>query len=59
LDALCEAMLKRMKYAPGEVDMVLMRHHFIAEYPTEKKREHLRSRFLLCSLSHSHFHSFY
>jgi len=35
LDALCKQMEKRMQYKPGECDMLLMRHTFIAEYPQQ------------------------
>lgn len=32
LDALCDAMLARMQYAPGERDLLVMKHTFVAEY---------------------------
>lgn len=31
LDAVAAAMLKRMQYAPGEQDMIVMQHEFVAE----------------------------
>jgi len=34
LDALCKLMEEKMQYAPGERDMLLMRHTFLAEYPS-------------------------
>eukprot|EP01125_Pyxidicula_operculata_P017367 TRINITY_DN607_c0_g3_i1.p1 TRINITY_DN607_c0_g3~~TRINITY_DN607_c0_g3_i1.p1 ORF type:complete len:451 (+),score=121.30 TRINITY_DN607_c0_g3_i1:337-1689(+) len=46
LDALCAAMLARMQYAPGERDLLLMRHTFIAEFPEEKKRRYYSSRLI-------------
>jgi len=38
LDVLAGRMLEKMQYAPGERDMLIMQHEFIAEYPdrTEK-----------------------
>jgi len=42
LDALCKLMEQRMQYAPGEADMLLMRHTFLVEYPRvgqEPKKE--------------------
>ncbi|MEA3239758.1 MAG: saccharopine dehydrogenase C-terminal domain-containing protein, partial [Candidatus Bipolaricaulota bacterium] len=38
LDVLAGRMLEKMKYAPGERDMLIMQHEFIAKYPdrTEK-----------------------
>ena len=38
LDVVASRMLKLMKYAPGERDMLVMQHEFVAEYPdrTEK-----------------------
>jgi len=44
LDALCHAMLTRMKYAEGEQDMLLMQHTFIAEFP--KKTQVIKSRLI-------------
>ena len=38
LDVLAGAMLPRMQYAPGERDMLVMQHQFIAEYPDRKER---------------------
>jgi saccharopine dehydrogenase-like NADP-dependent oxidoreductase len=32
LDVLCAAMEKRMQYAPGERDMIIMRHEYVCEY---------------------------
>jgi len=42
LDALCNIALERLKYAPGERDMIVMKHEFIAEYPD--RREYLTSK---------------
>lgn len=38
LDVLATRMLSKMEYAPGERDMLVMQHEFVAEYPdrTEK-----------------------
>jgi len=38
LDVLAGRMLEKMQYAPGERDMLIMQHEFVAEYPdrTEK-----------------------
>jgi len=38
LDVVASRMLKKMQYAPGERDMLVMQHEFVAEYPdrTEK-----------------------
>jgi len=46
LDALCDAMLARMQYAPGERDLLVMKHTFVAEYPTTRTREHYTSRMI-------------
>ena len=39
LDALCRLMEEKMTYAPGERDMLLMRHTFLAEYPSGEKEK--------------------
>jgi saccharopine dehydrogenase (NADP+, L-glutamate forming) len=38
LDVVASRMLRKMQYAPGERDMLVMQHEFVAEYPdrTEK-----------------------
>jgi saccharopine dehydrogenase (NADP+, L-glutamate forming)/spermidine synthase len=41
LDALCDLFKERLVYKPGERDMLLMRHEFVAEYPD--RTEHLSS----------------
>eukprot|EP00906_Rhabdomonas_costata_P007458 RCo010678 len=41
LDMVAQAMLPRMQYAPGEKDMLLMKHEFVVEYPD--RREYLSS----------------
>jgi len=46
LDALCEAMLARMQYAEGELDMLVMLHTFVCEYPKEGKRRIYTSKLL-------------
>lgn len=33
LDALCSLCKERLRYAPGEKDMLLMKHEFIVDYP--------------------------
>jgi len=39
LDALCKLMEEKMQYNPGERDMLLMRHTFLAEYPSGKREK--------------------
>jgi len=46
LDALCAAMLERMKYKDGERDMLLMQHTFDCEFPKEGKRRIYTSRLI-------------
>jgi len=46
LDALCSAMLARMQYAPGERDMLVMKHTFDCVFPAEGKRRIYTSRLL-------------
>jgi saccharopine dehydrogenase (NADP+, L-glutamate forming) len=36
LDILAACMLDKMRYAPGERDMLIMQHEFIAQYPDRK-----------------------
>jgi saccharopine dehydrogenase-like NADP-dependent oxidoreductase len=38
VDILTARMLEKMSYKPGERDMLLLRHTFIAEYPDRKER---------------------
>jgi saccharopine dehydrogenase (NADP+, L-glutamate forming) len=38
LDALCALFEEKMNYAPGERDMLIMHHEFIAEYPDKKQK---------------------
>ena len=38
LDALCYLFEEKMQYAPGERDMIIMHHEFIAEYPDKKQK---------------------
>lgn len=38
LDALCHLFEQKMQYIPGERDMIVMHHEFIAEYPDKKQR---------------------
>ncbi len=38
LDALCHIMNEKMPYAPGERDMIVLHHEFIAEYPDKKEK---------------------
>uniref|UniRef100_A0A6B2L3S6 Saccharopine dehydrogenase n=1 Tax=Arcella intermedia TaxID=1963864 RepID=A0A6B2L3S6_9EUKA len=46
LDALCSAMLERMQYAEGEVDMLVMLHTFDCEFPKESLRRIYTCRLL-------------
>ena len=38
LDALCHLFEEKMQYAPGERDMIVMHHEFIAEFPDKKQK---------------------
>ena len=38
LDALCHLFEEKMQYVPGERDMIVMHHEFIAEYPDKKQK---------------------
>ncbi len=38
LDVLEDLMLKKLKYEEGEMDMDIMQHEFIAEYPDKKEK---------------------
>jgi saccharopine dehydrogenase-like NADP-dependent oxidoreductase len=38
LDVLAARMLEKMQYAPGERDLLVMQHEFIAEYPDRTER---------------------
>jgi len=38
LDASCDLFQRKMQYAPGERDMLLMKHNFTAEYPDKKQK---------------------
>ncbi len=38
LDVLCHVMNEKMPYAPGERDMIVLHHEFIAEYPSKKEK---------------------
>jgi saccharopine dehydrogenase-like NADP-dependent oxidoreductase len=44
LDLLVSCMVPRLRYAPGERDMIVLRHEFIAAYPD--RREALGSTFI-------------
>jgi len=46
LDALCASMLEKMQYAPGERDLLVMKHTFVAEFPTQKKRQVITSKMI-------------
>ena len=37
LDALCHLFEQKLQYAPGERDMIVMHHAFIAEYPDRRE----------------------
>jgi saccharopine dehydrogenase (NADP+, L-glutamate forming) len=39
IDIMTARMLEKMPYEPGERDMIILYHHFIAEYPDGKKEE--------------------
>jgi saccharopine dehydrogenase-like NADP-dependent oxidoreductase len=38
LDALCHLFEEKMQYAPGERDMLVMHHEFIAQYSNRKEK---------------------
>ena len=38
LDALCHLFEEKLQYAPGERDMIVMHHEFIAEYSDKKEK---------------------
>ena len=38
IDILCARMLDKMLYAPGERDMLILRHEFEAEYPDRREK---------------------
>lgn len=38
LDALCHLFEEKMQYSPGERDMIVMHHEFIAEYKDKKQK---------------------
>ncbi len=38
IDILCARMLAKMQYAPGERDLLIMQHQFLAEYPDRKEK---------------------
>lgn len=38
IDILCARMLEKMQYAPGERDMLILRHEFEAEYPDRAEK---------------------
>lgn len=41
IDVMADLMLRKMEYKPGERDMIILHHDFIAEYP--KNKEHITS----------------
>jgi saccharopine dehydrogenase-like NADP-dependent oxidoreductase len=38
IDVLTETMLAKMRYAPGERDMIVLQHQFLTEYPDRRER---------------------
>jgi saccharopine dehydrogenase (NADP+, L-glutamate forming) len=38
IDIMTATMLAKMQYAPGERDMLILQHEFIAEYPNKKEK---------------------
>ena len=38
LDALCALFEEKMQYAPGERDMIVMHHEFLAEFPDKRQK---------------------
>lgn len=39
VDVLAELMQRKMPFAPGERDMILLKHEFVADYPETSRRE--------------------
>jgi len=38
LDSVCNLFEQKLRYAPGERDMIVMHHEFIAEYPNRREK---------------------
>ena len=38
LDAVCNLFEEKLQYSPGERDMIVMQHEFIASYPSKKEK---------------------
>jgi saccharopine dehydrogenase (NADP+, L-glutamate forming) len=43
IDILVNRMQQKMPYQPGERDMIILKHKFMAEYPKEKRQEKIES----------------
>ncbi|MEO0093271.1 MAG: saccharopine dehydrogenase C-terminal domain-containing protein [candidate division WOR-3 bacterium] len=43
IDILVKRMQEKMSYQPGERDMIVLKHEFIAEYPKESRKEKIES----------------
>ena len=43
LDIFAARLLEKLPYAPGERDMIVLHHNFMAEYPSEDRREKITS----------------
>ncbi len=43
IDVLADAMQRRMKFEPGERDLIVLKHEFVAEYPERNHRERIVS----------------
>ena len=43
LDVFAARLLEKLQYAPGERDMIVLQHNFIAEYPTGGRKERITS----------------
>jgi saccharopine dehydrogenase (NADP+, L-glutamate forming) len=52
LDALCHLFKEKLVYKPGEQDMLLMRHNFVADYPD--RREYLSSTLIDFGIKNGH-----
>lgn len=50
VDLLTEQMLRKLSYMPGERDLVILHHDFIAEYPA--KKEHITSTLIDHGIPH-------
>ncbi|MBM4320076.1 MAG: saccharopine dehydrogenase, partial [Deltaproteobacteria bacterium] len=41
MDVMAELMQRRLVFVPGERDMILLKHEFVAEYPADGRQEEI------------------